>query len=181
MIMSQDLYTLQRWARYPNEDFAEWLPKYPTIDGVLFEYPLVWSLPEGISAKWYWKESIKEYLQLHGYNMTVNADNDDLDAMVKHVQKEKLPLLTPKGLVSDIVLEVGDIVRGQMEVVDDFSKFRETFPSSLKKALATHFCAMTWTILLKTKSLRRNCFYGCKPPTRTERLRQIFSLEITRT
>ena len=86
MIMSQDLYTFQRWARYPNEDFAEWLPKYPTIDGVLFEYPLVWSLPEGISAKWYWKESIKEYLQLHGYNVTVNADNDDLDAMVKHVR-----------------------------------------------------------------------------------------------
>ena len=73
MSMSQDLYTLQRWARHPHEDFAEWLPKYPTIDGVLFEYPLVWSLPEGISAKWYWKESIKEYLQLHGYNVTVDT------------------------------------------------------------------------------------------------------------
>ena len=53
MSMSEDMYKLERWARYPNEDFAECLPKYPTIDGVLFEYPLVWSLPEGISAKWY--------------------------------------------------------------------------------------------------------------------------------
>ena len=50
-IMSKDLYTLQRWARYPDEDFLEWLPKYPVIDGVTFAHPLVWSLPQEISVQ----------------------------------------------------------------------------------------------------------------------------------
>ena len=63
--------------------------------------------------------------------MTVNADIDYLDAMVKHVRKENLPLLTPKGMVSDIVLEVGDIVRGQMEVVHDLIEFQTTVREQL--------------------------------------------------
>ena len=51
MKMSNQLYTLQRWVRWPEEDFAGWLPKYPIIDGTPFEYPLVWSLPGGIRTK----------------------------------------------------------------------------------------------------------------------------------
>ena len=81
----------------------------------------------------------KRRIKLHGYNVTVNEDNDDLDAMVKHVQKEKLPLLTPKGMVSDIVLEVGDIVRGQMEVVNDFDQFKTT----VRKQLFL-YCSVPW-------------------------------------
>ena len=98
MKMSNTLYTLKRWARHPEEDFVDWLPKYPIIEDVLF----VWSLPEYVKVEWYWKDSVKEYLQLHGYNVAANADTSDLDDLVTHVKTAKLPLLTPKSMFSPI-------------------------------------------------------------------------------
>ena len=126
MKMSNTLYTLERWPRHPEEDFVDWLPKYPIIEGVLFEQPLVWSLPEYVKVEWYWKDSVKEYLQLHGYNVPANADADDFDKLVKHVRTEHLPLLTPKSMFTDIVLQVGDIVRGEAVPVVNFDDFRKT-------------------------------------------------------
>ena len=111
MKMSNTLYTLKRWARHLEEDFVDWLPKYPIIEDVLFEHPLVWSLPEYVKVEWYWKDSVKEYLQW--VQWVANADTSDLDDLVTHVKTAKLPLLTPKSMFSDTVLEAGDIVCGE--------------------------------------------------------------------
>ena len=99
MKMSNQLYTLQRWARWPEEDFAGWCQNTPLLT-VRPEYPLVWSLPEGIRTKWYWKESVKEYLQLHGYDVPASADAEQLDKLVEHVIDAKLPLLHRKTCIA---------------------------------------------------------------------------------
>ena len=48
--------------------------------------------------------------------MPASADAEQLDKLVEHVKDAKLPLIAPKDMYSGIVLAVGDIACGQIEI-----------------------------------------------------------------
>ena len=136
--MSKDSFTLRRWARYPDEDYLEWLPKYTEIDGETFAHPVVSSLPQEVQVQWYWKKSVQEYLQLRGYSAPSNANTAELNALV--VQARNLPLVPPEYVPKytrseqhPLVRLVSDALDGLIEKEKDGSLLAAWYQPASKK------------------------------------------------